>query len=79
MDIGRNLRDLPEFKLRAMERAVAKEHLDKFPWFSLFWAVANMLTWILISTLVFAGEISIYVAFPIACINLTLFYLPSHE
>ncbi len=27
----------------------------------------------------FAGEISIYVAFPIACINLTLFYLPSHE
>ncbi len=41
MDIGRNLRDLLEFKLRAMERAVAKEHLDKFPWFSLFWAVAN--------------------------------------
>ena len=40
MDITADLTDKTELELRAMERAIAKKHLDKFPYLSLCWGLA---------------------------------------
>ena len=37
MDGTMDLTAKTELELRAMEREIAKQHLDKFPYLSLFW------------------------------------------
>ena len=64
--------------LRA-ERAVAARHTDHFPWGSLIWAVLNLLVWLSLWPAVFAFGLPLSVAFPVACVTMTLSYLPSHE
>jgi beta-carotene hydroxylase len=46
MDGTMDLTGKTELELRAMERAIAKQHLDKFPYLSLIWAFGNLACWI---------------------------------
>jgi len=65
--------------LLAAEREIAKRHVGKFPWGSLIWAIMNLSVWFALWPLVLFADLSFWIAFPIACTNMALFYLPSHE
>ena len=66
-------------ELLIAERAVAAKHLERFPWGSLLWAALNLLVWLSLWPAVFAFGLPLWVAFPVACANIALCYLPSHE
>lgn len=66
-------------ELREAERAIAHQHINKFPWLALFWALANLVSWLSLWPAVFFGGLSLWIAFPLATLNMLLFYLPSHE
>lgn len=70
---------LSEKELVARERAIAARHLDKFPWGSVAWAFLNLACWLSLWPLTMSGILPLWAAFPIACANLMLCYLPSHE
>ena len=70
---------MSERELLRAEREIARRHTDRFPWGSLVWAVANLLVWLSLWPLVFFAGLPLWVAFPVACVNVALSYLPSHE
>ena len=70
---------MSERELRAAEREIARRHTDRFPWGSLLWAALNTLVWLSLWPLVFVAGLPLWVAFPVACVNVALSYLPSHE
>ena len=63
----------------AEERAIARRHLGRFPWGSLIWAVLNFAVWLSLWPLVLTGLLPLWAGFLIACANVALCYLPSHE
>lgn len=65
--------------LREQERLIARRHLNHFPWMTFTWGMANVVCWLLLWPAVFAWGLSLWIAFPVAVLNLMLFYLPSHE
>ena len=65
--------------LREQERLIARRHLNHFPWMTFTWGMANVVCWLLLWPAVFAWDLSLWVAFPVAALNFMLFYLPSHE
>jgi beta-carotene hydroxylase len=65
--------------LLRQEREIARRHIGRFPWGSLLWAILNLAVWLALWPLVFFGGLSLWIAFPIACANVALCYLPSHE
>ena len=79
MDITSDLTDKTELELRAMERAIAKKHLDKFPYLSLCWGLGNFLCWLSLWPLVMTGVMPLWLGLVIATINVAASYLPSHE
>jgi beta-carotene hydroxylase len=79
MDITADLTDKTELELRAMERAIAKKHLDKFPYLSLCWGLGNFLCWLSLWPLVMTGVMPLWLGLIIATINVAASYLPSHE
>lgn len=74
-----DLSNLSDAELIRMEREIAARHLDKFPYFAVFWAFSNFLVWLALWPLVFMGVIPLWLGFIIATVNITLSYLPSHE
>ena len=62
-----------------LERDVAARHLNKFPYFAVFWAFSNVAVWLALWPLVFLGVLPLWLGFIIATVNITLSYLPSHE
>ena len=46
MDGTMDLTGKTELELRAMEREIAKQHLDKFPYLSLAWGLGNLVCWL---------------------------------
>ena len=68
-----------EVELRAMEREIAKKHLDKFPYLSLAWGLGNFVCWLALWYLCLTGIAPLWLGFIIATINITACYLPSHE
>ena len=74
-----DLTSLNETELMQLEREVAARHLDKFPYFAVFWAFANLACWLALWPLVFMGYLPLWAGFIIASLNITLCYLPSHE
>ncbi|MEM7639760.1 MAG: fatty acid desaturase [Pseudomonadota bacterium] len=79
MSPTQDLSNLSEAELMRMEREVAARHLDKFPYFAVFWAFSNLAIWLALWPLVFMGIIPLWLGFIIATANVTLSYLPSHE
>lgn len=74
-----DLSNLSEGELFKMEREIAAQHIDKFPWGSLIWAGTNFVVWVSLWPLVIIGDLSLWVAFPIATFCVSICYLPSHE
>lgn len=74
-----DLSGLSQAELIRAERAIAAKHLNRFPWGSVAWAVANFLVWLSLWPLVLTGFMPIWLGFIIATISMSLFYLPSHE
>ena len=66
-------------ELRAMEREIAKQHLDKFPYLSLVWGLGNFVCWLAVWYLCLTGVMPLWLGFVVATINITASYLPSHE
>lgn len=79
MSPTQDLSTLSEAELIRMEREIAARHIDKFPYFAVFWAFSNFAVWLSLWPLVFMGIIPLWLGFIIATINITLSYLPSHE
>ena len=66
-------------ELMREEREIARRHIGKFPWLSVTWAFVNLAVWLSLWPLVLTGTLSVWIAFPIATLNVMLCYLPSHE
>lgn len=79
MDLIEGSADTSEKALMAAERAIAARHMDRFPWGSVLWAFLNLACWLSLWPLTMTGILPLWAAFPIACANMALSYLPSHE
>jgi hypothetical protein len=79
MSPTQDLSKLSEAELMRLEREVAARHLNKFPYFAVFWAFSNLAIWLALWPLVFFDVIPLWLGFIIASLNVTLSYLPSHE
>ena len=74
-----DLGSLTEADLIQREREIAKKHLDRFPYLAVFWAFGNLTCWLLLWPLVLTGVMPLWLGFLIACVNVSMCYLPSHE
>ncbi len=66
-------------ELSQLEREIARRHIEGLSWFMVIWPFANLICWLSLWPLVLSGTLSVWVAFPIAFLNISLSYLPSHE
>jgi beta-carotene hydroxylase len=66
-------------ELIRQERAIARKYVGKFPLAMAIWGICNLVCWLALWPLVFTGILPLWVAFPIATVNVILCYLPSHE
>jgi len=79
MTVPDNLSALSDAELMKRERAIARKHSGMFPWLMVIWAFGNMVCWITLWPLVMLDIIPLWLAFPIATLNLMLVYLPTHD
>lgn len=79
VDLMETLANLSEKDLITREREIAARHIDRFPWGSVTWAFLNLACWLSLWPLTMMGILPLWAAFLIACANLALSYLPSHE
>ena len=68
-----------EAELMRLEREIARQHIDRFPYLAVAWAFTNLAVWLSLWPLVFTGALPLWAGFIIATLNLMLSYLPSHE
>lgn len=66
-------------ELDAIERRIAAPYMRVFPWGAILWGFTNTLIWLSLWPLVLMDLLPLWVAFPIAILNVALSYLPSHE
>jgi len=74
-----DLSEMSDTELMKLEREIAAQHIDKFPYLIIFWTFANLGCWLALWPLVLMGYLPVWLAFPIATLNIMLSYLPSHE
>ena len=74
-----NVADMDDARLMHAEREIARQHIGKFPWFAVTWAFTNLAVWLALWPLVLTGTLPLWLGFLIACITISLAYLPSHE
>lgn len=74
-----DMASLSNAELLKIERQMARKHSGMFPWLIVIWAFTNLFCWLALWPLVLTGALSLWVAFPIAVINLSLVYLPTHD
>jgi beta-carotene hydroxylase len=80
MDMSsQDLTQLSEAELIRMERDIARKYIDKLSIPMVIWPILNISCWVALWPLVMTGTLSLWVAFPIALLNIILSYLPSHE
>ena len=66
-------------ELDGLERQIAARFMHIVPWGVVVWAFTNLLVWLSLWPLTLMGIIPLWLAFPIATLNVMLSYLPSHE
>ena len=66
-------------QLDVLERKLAGPYLRMFPLGIIVWGFANTVAWLSLWPLVFTGMLPLWVAFPMAVLNIALSYLPSHD
>lgn len=71
--------DATSTELMHQEREIARKYMGKFPYLSVIWAFVNLAVWLSLWPLVLTGALSLWIAFPIACLNVAMCYLPCHE
>ncbi|MGB3471591.1 MAG: fatty acid desaturase [Erythrobacter sp.] len=74
-----DLSTLSEAELRRMELRIARKYSGKLPWRIVVWAFGNLAVWLSLWPLVMLDIMPLWLAFPIATINIALVYLPTHE
>ncbi|MCK0127309.1 fatty acid desaturase [Erythrobacter sp. F6033] len=74
-----DLSQLSDGELRRLELKIARKYSGKVPWIAVFWAFGNLAAWLSLWPLVLLDILPLWVAFPIATINMALVYLPTHE
>ncbi|WP_299194356.1 fatty acid desaturase [uncultured Erythrobacter sp.] len=77
--IPADLSQLSDAELRKLENKIARKHSGMFPWLAVVWAFGNLAVWLALWPLVFSGLLPLWAAFPIAVVNMSLVYLPTHE
>jgi len=65
--------------LDALERQIAGRYMHRIPWGAVAWGLGNLALWLALWPLVLFDYLSIWLAFPIATLSISLSYLPSHE
>lgn len=70
---------LSDTQLDVLEREIAAKYMHIIPWGAVLWAFANLGIWLALWPLVLMDLLPLWLAFPIATINVSLAYLPSHE
>ena len=73
------LADLDDSQLDVLERQIAGKYMNIVPWGAVIWGIGNCLVFISLFPLVLMDVLSLWIAFPIATLNMILAYLPSHE
>lgn len=76
---ARDLQGLSTHQLLRMERSIAEQFMGGLPWGSIMWAFTNLAVWLSLWPLTLSGILPLWVAAPIATVNVILAYLPSHE
>tara|TARA_R110001599_G_scaffold276543_1_gene477832 strand:- start:1059 stop:1961 length:903 start_codon:yes stop_codon:yes gene_type:complete len=76
LDLGETM---TEAELRKQERLIARKYADRFPWEVPVWGLGNLLIWLSLWPLVFLDILPLWLAFPIACVNVMACFLPAHE
>ncbi len=66
-------------ELMKRERAIARKYSGMVPWGAVAWGLGNLAIWLSLWPLVFLDIIPLWLGFLIACANVALCYLPSHE
>ncbi|HCC44041.1 MAG TPA: beta-carotene hydroxylase [Gammaproteobacteria bacterium] len=74
-----NWDDLSLEELDVLERKIAGQFMGLVPWGAVAWGLCNCAVFISLFPLVLMGIVPLWLAFPIATLNVTLSYLPSHE
>lgn len=74
-----DLSQLSKAELKKLELKIARKHSGMFPWEAVVWAFGNMAVWLSLWPLVMLGKLPLWIAFPIATVNMALVYLPTHE
>jgi len=70
---------LDQSELDVLERKIAAKYMQVFPWVAVAWALLNLTIWLALWPLVLLDVLPLWVAAPIATLNVMLAYLPSHE
>jgi beta-carotene hydroxylase len=65
--------------LRMQEKDIADQFIGGFPFLIVAWGIINTAIWFSLWPLVFFGIIPLWIAFIIACVNITASYLPAHD
>ena len=76
---ARDIAKMSNEELSRLEREIARRHIEGLSWFMVAWPFANLICWLSLWPLVLTGTLSAWVAFPIAFLNISYSYLPSHE
>ncbi len=74
-----NFSEMSDQQLDVAERKIAGKYMHQVPWGAVAWGIGNCLVFIALFPLVLMDILSLWIAFPIAVLNVTLSYLPSHE
>ncbi|MEM1051928.1 MAG: fatty acid desaturase, partial [Pseudomonadota bacterium] len=74
-----DLSQLSDRELKKLEMQIARKYTGIVPWGAVVWAFANLAVWLSLWPLVFTGVLPLWLAFPIAIVNMALVYLPTHE
>lgn len=61
------------------EQAIARKYMGGVPWLMVAWGLGNFAVWLALWPLVMTGTLPLWAGSLIACANVTLSYLPSHE
>ncbi len=70
---------MSEAELAKAEKEIARKYIGGMPWAMVIWAFGNLAIWLSLWPLVIFGVIPLWAGFMIACVNVAISYLPSHE
>ncbi len=74
-----NIDELSAEQLDVLERRIAGAYMQMVPWGAVVWGIGNCLVFISLFPLVLMDILPLWLAFPIATVNIAASYLPSHE